>query len=187
MQSSESFWVMRRILLAALFLSSSHAFVLVPSAHAHPLAAPPSAHVHPLVALPLTRAHPLVARRGALPHSNDVAMILNPFTSTERILDELEKVCVLPTPPCTRAERGIRATHFHTRIPLQRNLIIHAATSPLRLSVAVSPPRSCPAGYEGAHETKNRGLERIFLALNCTASIFRPLRYSARRTAHDNA
>ena len=114
MQSSESFWVMRRILLAALFLSSSHAFVLVPSAHAHPLAAPPSAHVHPLVALPLTRAHPLVARRGALPHSNDVAMILNPFTSTERILDELEKVCVLPTPPCTRAERGIRATHFHT-------------------------------------------------------------------------
>ena len=181
MQSSESFWVMRRILLAALFLSSSHAFVLVPSAHAHPLAAPPSAHVHPLVALPLTRAHPLVARRGALPHSNDVAMILNPFTSNERILDELEKVCVLPTPPCTRAEHGIRATHFHTRIPLQRNLIIHAATSPLRLSVAVSPPRSCPAGYEGAHETKNRGLERIFLALNCTASI-RLLRCSAHRT-----
>ena len=29
----------------------------------------------------------------------------------------------------------VRPTHTHTRIPLQRNLIIHAATSPLRLSV----------------------------------------------------
>ena len=108
---------MRRILLAALFLflSSSHAFVLVPSAHARPLGAPPSAHVHLLAALPLTHAHPLVARGGALPRGNEVMMILNPFSNavTDDI-SEMLKVCVLPTPPCTRAERGVRATHLHT-------------------------------------------------------------------------
>ena len=85
---------MRRILLAALFLSSSHAFVLVPSAHAHSLAAPPSVHAHPLAALPLTRAHPLVAR------GNEVMMILNPFSKVldaldpyPNDLDEFERVC----------------------------------------------------------------------------------------------
>ena len=94
---------MRRFLLASLFLSSSHAFVLVPSAHAHPLAAPPSAHVHPLAALPLTRAHPLVARGGALSRGNEVMMILNPFSLFSIVLDaldpypndldEMERVC----------------------------------------------------------------------------------------------
>ena len=64
---------------------------------------------------PLTRAHPLVARGGALPRGNEVMMILNPFSNavTDDI-SEMLKVCVLPTPPCTRAERGVRATHLHT-------------------------------------------------------------------------
>ena len=94
---------MRRVVLASLFLSSSHAFVLVPSAHAHSLAAPPSAHVHPLAALPLTRAHPLVARGGALSRGNEVMMILNPFSLFSIVLDaldpypndldEMERVC----------------------------------------------------------------------------------------------
>ena len=156
---------MRRVVLASLFLSSSHAFVLVPSAHAHPLAAPPSAHVHPLAALPLTRAHPLVARGGALSRGNEVMMILNPFSLFSIVLDaldpypndldEMERVC--PSHPAMARELSaafVRPTSTHTRIPLPRNLTIHAATSPLRLSVAVLPPRSCPAEKGGGSREK---------------------------------
>ena len=116
---------MRLCLFTTLAVASSHAFVVVPSAHAQPLAARRVA--------PLPRAGHVVA--------------ISTYSQWDVLFnrEKVHRVCVLPTLTCTNAAWPVRPALPPSHIPLQSDLIIHAATrQTLRLSDAALPPRSCP-------------------------------------------
>ena len=111
---------MRLCLFTTLAVASSHAFVVVPSAHAQPLAARRVA--------PLPRAGHVVA--------------ISTYSQWDVLFnrEKVNQVCVLPTLTCTNAAWPVRNALPPSHIPLQSDLIIHAAT---RQTLSASVLRLC--------------------------------------------
>ena len=104
---------------------AGHAFVVVPSAHAQPLATRRVA--------PLPRAGHVVA--------------ISTYTQWDVLFnrEKVNQVCVLPTLTCTNAAWPVRPALPPSHIPLQSDLIKTSSFTPPPAKRSASVLRLCPA------------------------------------------
>lgn len=112
---------------------AGHAFVVVPSAHAQPLA---TRRVAPL---PLPRAGHVVAK-STYTHKST-------YTQWDVLFnrEKVHQVCVLPTLTCTNAAWPVRPALPPSHIPLQSDLIKTSSFTPPPAKRSASVLRLCPA------------------------------------------